>query len=94
MAGKINAKDVKTLTAAVSQRLKQLDIIAHQGMKMQEKMTAEADLLLRSDAVKNDIARVLSGGCDPRRRAGGKHVPVVFRESGEAEEGGAGVRLS
>ena len=61
MAGNINAKDVKTLTAAVSQRLKQLDIIAHQRMKMQEKMTAEADLLLRSDAVKNDIERVLAG---------------------------------
>ena len=78
MAGKINAKDVKTLTAAVSQRLKQLDIIAHQGMKMQEKMTAEADLLLRSNAVKNDIERVLAGGRTDTDAAAARLAETIY----------------
>jgi len=78
LAGKINAKDVKTLTAAVSQRLKQLDIIAHQGMKMQEKMTAEADLLLRSNAVKNNIERVLAGGRTDTDAAAARLAETIY----------------
>ncbi|MBQ6470169.1 MAG: DEAD/DEAH box helicase [Lachnospiraceae bacterium] len=78
MARRFTPKEVKDITAAVKQRLKQLDVIAQQRHKMQEKMVSEANLLLTSRAVQNDIEQVLRGGASASDEAAARLAETVY----------------